>query len=101
MEYRNFSAAGAQVNQTETPPAHVMEDVSRQLGTLAEMVHSNADRTQQVIDRAFGAKPQAEIKGNPKEVRSGTTGAILDIIDSLRHSVQWQTKTIDELNRLT
>jgi hypothetical protein len=86
------------------PPVHALEDIRSQLHEIAVAMEHQAGLTQRLVGRAFGEETEPSSKDgqtSPVPTRSGTVGAILDVVGDIRRSLSRNERSLDELNKLT
>ena len=97
---RSFSTAS--VNAVPAPPpGNSVEDFHQRLSAIRDQASANAERSQRILDRAFDySKDRTDKSAKPREVRAGTVGAVLDLIDDVALIVNAQSSIVSELDRL-
>lgn len=97
--YARGTLAGAA--PTAKTPNNAAQEILERLNSIHADMSMNVDRTQRVIDRAFGADAKGEgPSGQPRAVPSGEIGAIMQRIEDIVGLVVEQSNKISRLDKL-
>lgn len=103
MDLFGQAAAGSSMRtatEVQGEPENEVDAIHRRLLGLTKAVGMNADRARRVVDRLSGGQPEKDHPATPRPVRSGSLGAIHDLLDEIDASACANTVSLDALDKL-
>lgn len=98
----NYSASlqGLAGNAKASKPPSTIEELSKRLTEVRGSLSENSLRLQNLLDRAFGASPEASPVGAPRAVPSGAMGGLSERIEDLETACASQRQIVNRLETL-
>lgn len=97
----NFNSTYVNPPVPASPSAEcALAGILNSLRELSEAIGLNADRTQRIVNRAFGGPGEVNKSMPPKPVPSGTVGELQDLIADIRGNVGAQSQALNRLDEL-
>lgn len=87
-------------SNSDEPAQPEFGQILARLSNLSAHIRGNAERSHSIVERAFGAAPPTQGPNSKLEVRSGQIGAFHELIAELSDVVEWQTRSIADIERM-
>jgi hypothetical protein len=87
-------------NDVPKVQASALSEIMVLLRDIREQVGSNSSRTGEVVNRAFGPCAEKEQANKPQEVPNGIVAEIRNIMGQISEHANYQTRFIEQLERL-
>ncbi len=98
MAYETSQVAPSSAKQSLDQSA--AQEITGRLAAIHEHLSSIVDRSQRVVDRAFGASPNKEAGVQPRPVPSGELGVIRERLDDIYSLTSQQLVLLNRIDTI-
>lgn len=86
--------------KASAPPQSAADEIASRLSNIHDRFLLATDRMHRILDRAYGAAPEALSQKNPREVPSGAIGSISARLDDIERIGETQIDLLGRLDKI-